>query len=237
MHPVFHASLLMPYIKTKEHGENFTRPPPDMIEGEVEYKVEAIRAHCYQRCKLQYLIKWKGYPESDNTWEPVDNMQAAQLIRKHHATHLLEDKRTAGQARTVSLTSQPTWLLESDPTNTFNKANATAAALATATAAVTTARPSSPSTLRRPLLSPSMFLTSLSGRSFATLPSIPHINSSSLGHTCYQVKIPTFCYPPHSVTSLIPTETSTRAFAGIITAKLTNKCRMDHTTCQMKCTT
>jgi len=42
IHPVFHASLLMPYIETMEHGENYLRPPPDMIEGEELYEVEAI---------------------------------------------------------------------------------------------------------------------------------------------------------------------------------------------------
>ncbi len=111
IHPVFHASLLTPYAETKEHGENYTRPPPDMIEGEAEYEVEAIRAHRYQRRKLQYLIKWKGYPESDNTWEPLDNVCAPQLIKKYHATHPLEDKRVTVQARTISPISQPTQLL------------------------------------------------------------------------------------------------------------------------------
>ena len=77
IHPVFHALLLTPYVKTKEHGENYLRPPPNMIEGEEQYKVKAIRAHQYHRHKLQYLIKWKGYPESNNTWEPIDNMQAS----------------------------------------------------------------------------------------------------------------------------------------------------------------
>jgi hypothetical protein len=42
IHPIFHASLLMPYVETMEHGENYSRPPPDMIEGEQQYKVEAI---------------------------------------------------------------------------------------------------------------------------------------------------------------------------------------------------
>src|SRR5216683_2768951 len=111
IHPVFHASLLTPYTETKEHGENYTRPPPDMIEGEAEYEVEAIRAHRYQRRKLQYLIKWKGYPESDNTWEPLDNVCAPQLIKKYHVTHPLEDKRVTVQARTISPISQPTQLL------------------------------------------------------------------------------------------------------------------------------
>jgi hypothetical protein len=45
IHPVFHASLLTPYVKTNEHGTNYTRPPPDMIEGEEQYEVKAIRAH------------------------------------------------------------------------------------------------------------------------------------------------------------------------------------------------
>ena len=42
IHPVFHASLLTPYVETNEHGANYTRPPPDMIEGEEQYEVEAI---------------------------------------------------------------------------------------------------------------------------------------------------------------------------------------------------
>ena len=94
IHPIFHASLLMPYIEMKEHGQNFMRPPPDMIEGKEQYEVKAIRSHQHHWHKLQYLIKWKGYPESDNTWEPIDNVQAPQLIRKYHLTHPLEDKRT-----------------------------------------------------------------------------------------------------------------------------------------------
>jgi hypothetical protein len=42
IHPVFHASLLTPYVETTEHGENYLRPPPDMIEGEEQYEVEAV---------------------------------------------------------------------------------------------------------------------------------------------------------------------------------------------------
>ena len=42
IHPVFHASLLTPYIETKEYGENFSRPPPDLINDEEQYKVEAV---------------------------------------------------------------------------------------------------------------------------------------------------------------------------------------------------
>jgi hypothetical protein len=69
IHPVFHASLLSPYSETPLHGPNFSWPPPDLIDNEEEYEVEQIKAHRnFGRSKrLQYLIKWKGYPESDNT--------------------------------------------------------------------------------------------------------------------------------------------------------------------------
>jgi hypothetical protein len=76
IHPIFHNSLLTPYIETNAHGPNFTRPPPDLINGEAEYEVEAIRSHRYfgKNKKLQYLLKWKGYPEANNTWESEDQL-------------------------------------------------------------------------------------------------------------------------------------------------------------------
>jgi hypothetical protein len=42
IHNVFHMDLLTPYIKTDFHSPNYTRLPPDLINGEEEYKVESI---------------------------------------------------------------------------------------------------------------------------------------------------------------------------------------------------
>src|SRR6266436_5267010 len=88
IHNVFHASLLNPYHETNTHGPNFTRPPPDLVEGEEEFEVERIVAHrTFGRSKcLQYLIKWKGYPESDNSWEPADQVHAPDLIKHYRST-------------------------------------------------------------------------------------------------------------------------------------------------------
>jgi hypothetical protein len=44
IHPIFHTLLLMPYIKTKKHRKNYSKPPPDMIKREEQYEVEAIHA-------------------------------------------------------------------------------------------------------------------------------------------------------------------------------------------------
>jgi hypothetical protein len=70
IHPVFHAALLSPYRETNEHGPNFLEPPPDLIEGEKEYEVEAIIAHKKVGRTTRYLVKWKDYPTSENSWEP-----------------------------------------------------------------------------------------------------------------------------------------------------------------------
>ena len=45
IHPVFHASLLTPYVETEEHGENYSRPPPDLMGDEEQYEVETIKSH------------------------------------------------------------------------------------------------------------------------------------------------------------------------------------------------
>ena len=42
IHNVFHAKLLHPYKETTEYGENFTEPPPDLVEGVAEWEVEKI---------------------------------------------------------------------------------------------------------------------------------------------------------------------------------------------------
>ena len=45
IHNVFHASLLSPYRSMEAYGPPFLEPPPDVIDNEEEYKVEAILSH------------------------------------------------------------------------------------------------------------------------------------------------------------------------------------------------
>src|SRR6266571_4438295 len=79
IHPVIHANLLTPYKETALHGPNFTRPPPDLIDGEEEYEAEEVQKVRRQGRgrKLHYLVKWKGFPTSDSTWEPVEHLKHA----------------------------------------------------------------------------------------------------------------------------------------------------------------
>ena len=70
IHPVFHTSLLTTYKETLEHGPNFLRPPPDLIDGKEEYEVEAILGHRGKPGRRTFLIRWKGYSTAEDMWEP-----------------------------------------------------------------------------------------------------------------------------------------------------------------------
>ncbi len=93
IHDVFHIDLLTPYRETDIHGSNYSRPPPDLVDNEEEYEVEKIldvRQFGRGR-KRQYLIKWRGYPDSDNEWVDHKDVHAPEAIRE------FEDSRTDGQ--------------------------------------------------------------------------------------------------------------------------------------------
>jgi len=51
--------------------------------------------------KLQYLVRWKGYDDSQNTWEPVENIHAPELIKPFHATSptAIKELRTKGSKK------------------------------------------------------------------------------------------------------------------------------------------
>ena len=84
IHPVFHVDLLTPYKEMALHGSNYTRPPLDLIADEEEYEVEQVLDSRLQGCnrKVQYLVKWVGYPDSNNQWINADQMMANEVIRE-----------------------------------------------------------------------------------------------------------------------------------------------------------
>ncbi|EGU13057.1 RNA binding protein [Rhodotorula toruloides ATCC 204091] len=82
-HPVFHASKVKAY-----HPNNVDdfpareppRPEPMDVEGEEEYIVEAIVDEKGRGRSKKYLVKWRGYPESENTWEGAANVEDTEAL-------------------------------------------------------------------------------------------------------------------------------------------------------------
>ena len=66
-------------ILNSENDENILESDDD----EEEYTVENILdKRTGPDEKSQYLIKWKGYDQSENTWEPIENLYCHELIRE-----------------------------------------------------------------------------------------------------------------------------------------------------------
>src|SRR5487761_1316438 len=87
IHNAFHASLLLPCQETPEHGQNFAEPPPDLVEGQPEWEVEDILDSRVRRRKTQYLVKWKGYLDAHNSWEPKEHLHASEILSTYHKRH------------------------------------------------------------------------------------------------------------------------------------------------------
>ena len=81
VHPVFHVSCLKGYRENPMEFPSWEplRPAPEIIQEMEEWEVEEVLAKrkCYG--KMQYLVKWLGYPNSENTWEPEENLSNASI--------------------------------------------------------------------------------------------------------------------------------------------------------------
>ncbi|XP_077106457.1 uncharacterized protein LOC143764609 [Ranitomeya variabilis] len=59
-------------------------PQPVVIDGQEQFVVEEIIDSRIRRNRLQYLIRWQGYPPEEDSWEPVENINAQQKISRFH---------------------------------------------------------------------------------------------------------------------------------------------------------
>ncbi|KAL6560440.1 La ribonucleoprotein [Orobanche gracilis] len=73
--------------KQNEQPENAQIEEAEASEGhrmklaDGYYEIEAVRRKRIRKGKVQYLIKWRGWSEAANTWEPVENLlQCSDII-------------------------------------------------------------------------------------------------------------------------------------------------------------
>ena len=116
IHDVFHTSLLSSYRETLEHRPNFSNPPPDLIGGEEEYKIDKILSYCRTWGQRQYLVSWKGYSVAENMWELEGNLQHAQILLKAYKLQCPKDFfPSAWVSITMSIPSVPIGTLNCPP--------------------------------------------------------------------------------------------------------------------------
>ena len=78
-HPVHNEKDLEPYHEPPLHRRE-GRPVAEIIKGQEEWEVEEILKKRKRGRGWQYLIKWKGYPNSENTWEAASRLTHAKRL-------------------------------------------------------------------------------------------------------------------------------------------------------------
>jgi hypothetical protein len=88
IHPVFHVSLLDRYIESDIPTRTQPPPPSVLVDNQVEFEVEEVLDSKIMQKRLFYLVKWKGYPVSDNSWEPASHLSNTRdLVDSFHAKY------------------------------------------------------------------------------------------------------------------------------------------------------
>ncbi|NBK24827.1 MAG: hypothetical protein EOM68_22730 [Spirochaetia bacterium] len=88
VHNVFHVSLVKPYQSDGSKSCYSGPPPVQWLDGEPIYTVERLLKHREvkkgRKLVMEYLVKWSGYGDEHNTWEPRSNLlTCGELIRAY----------------------------------------------------------------------------------------------------------------------------------------------------------
>ena len=89
IHPVVNIFRIKPY-RDRLPGQPVSAPGPSNIteDRDEEYEVEYVVDSWYKGKHLEYLVHWRGWSETDWTWEPLSNLgNAADVVHDFHTSH------------------------------------------------------------------------------------------------------------------------------------------------------
>ena len=112
LHDIFHATLLTPYKETTLNGQSYQEPAPDLIDGQPEWEVESILKVRRRRNQLQFLIRWKGFSEAHDSWEPAKDVHANEWVEEFYKRHPTAIRSTSSPILIRSLNMSTTPLSE-----------------------------------------------------------------------------------------------------------------------------
>ena len=103
IHPTFHVSNLKRYLRSEEFVREVQPPPPELVEGVLEYEAESILRHKGKGAQRRYLVLWKGYPVTEATWEPPMHLDHAPEVLEEYLHRVQQqESRTRTRKRRTS---------------------------------------------------------------------------------------------------------------------------------------
>lgn len=122
VHPVFHIHLLRPYIDSAaafpERVPYHARPAPAVqsTAAEPEWEVESVLDKRTRGRNTSFLVKWKGYPIEEASWEPERHLL--------HSREAIDDFEKRRSQRASLLSRRAVTTRNAQRTNTRSKQTA-----------------------------------------------------------------------------------------------------------------
>jgi len=85
--PYFHISSLRAYNENDPDrfaSRRMDKPAPILIDNAEEWEAEQILDYRRQNNRDEFLVHWQGYERTDDSWEPIENLDhALELIQEY----------------------------------------------------------------------------------------------------------------------------------------------------------
>ena len=86
-------------VRRAEFVREVEPPPPELVEGTLEYEVESILRHTGKGARRRYLVLWKGYPLDEATWEPEASLDYGPEVLEEYLRRVEKQEKSTRNRR------------------------------------------------------------------------------------------------------------------------------------------